>query len=63
MGNSNSSTITINLDRTNLFYFTGETVSGTVDLNITEEKVEADEIYIQLTGEIGYTTTSNSFKW
>jgi hypothetical protein len=57
MGNSNSSAITINLDRTNLFYFTGETVSGTAGINVLEGKVEADEIYIQLTGEIGYTTT------
>jgi len=57
MGNSSSNTISINLERTNLLYFTGETVSGTVDLNITNEKLEADEIYIILTGEIGYTTT------
>jgi hypothetical protein len=57
MGNGNSSAITINLDRTNSFYFTGETVSGTAELNVSEGKVEADEVYIQLTGEIGYTTT------
>ncbi|CAF0795667.1 unnamed protein product [Adineta steineri] len=56
MGNNNSSTLTINLARTSLFYFTDEVVSGTVALNITEGKVEADEIYIQMTGEIGYTT-------
>ncbi|CAF4206586.1 unnamed protein product [Adineta steineri] len=56
MGNSNSSTLTINFDRTNLFYFTDEVVSGTVALNITEGKIEADEIYLQMTGEIGYTT-------
>ncbi|CAF3596009.1 unnamed protein product [Rotaria sp. Silwood1] len=57
MGNSNSSAIAINLDRNNLFYFSGEYVSGKVDLNIIEGKLEADEIYIALTGEIGYTTT------
>ncbi|CAF1313096.1 unnamed protein product [Rotaria sp. Silwood1] len=56
MGNK-SSAITINLDRSNLFYFTGETISGTVGLSVTEGKVEADEVYIELTGEIGYTTT------
>jgi hypothetical protein len=54
MGNSGSNTISINLERSNLFYFTGETVSGTVDLNITNKKLEVDEIYITLTGEIGY---------
>jgi hypothetical protein len=53
----NSSTIGIHLDETNLFYFAGETITGTVELNVTEGKVEADEIYIELTGEIGYTTT------
>ncbi len=55
MGNGNSSTITINLDRNNLFYFTDETVSGTVEFDV-KGTVEADEIYMQLTGDIGYTT-------
>ncbi|CAF1398097.1 unnamed protein product [Rotaria sp. Silwood1] len=57
MGNSNSRAIVINLDQNKLFYFSGESVSGRVDLNIIEGKLEADEIYIVLTGEIGYTTT------
>jgi hypothetical protein len=57
MGCGNSSTITTDLERTNMFYFTDEIISGTVNLNVTKGKVEADEIYIQLTGEIGYTTT------
>jgi hypothetical protein len=56
MGNCSSNAITIDLDRTNSFYLTGETVSGTAGLHITNGKVEADEIYIQLTGEIGYIT-------
>ena len=60
MGNGNSIAITINLDRNNLFYFCGEFVSGTVGLNIIEGKVEANEIYIVLTGEIGYTTTGTA---
>jgi hypothetical protein len=55
MGNCNSSTITINLDRNNLFYFTNETVSGTVEFDV-KGTVETDEIYMQLTGDIGYTT-------
>ncbi|UJR11045.1 hypothetical protein I4U23_015229 [Adineta vaga] len=57
MGNSNSSAITINLDRNNPFYFSNEIVSGTVGLNILQGKIEANEIYVSLTGEIGYTTT------
>jgi hypothetical protein len=54
MGNDNSSGITIDVDRTNLFYYSGETVCGTVKLNITEENLETREIYISLTGEIVY---------
>ncbi|CAF3540265.1 unnamed protein product [Rotaria sp. Silwood1] len=56
MGNGNSSAITINLDRNNLLYFSDETVSGTIDLNIRQGKLKADEIYIILMGEIGNTT-------
>jgi hypothetical protein len=55
MGNKNSA-ITINLDRADLFYFAGETLSGTVGLTVTEGNVEADDIYIQVKGETGYTT-------
>ncbi|CAF0768165.1 unnamed protein product [Adineta ricciae] len=57
MGNSTSSAITISLDRTNPFYCSSEIVSGTVALSILQGEVKANEIYITLTGEIGYTTT------
>jgi hypothetical protein len=57
MGISFSNAVAINLDRTNSFYFSGEWLSGNVRLNINEERLEADEIYIKLIGEIGYTTT------
>ena len=58
MGSGNSSAIAINLDRNIIYFiFLVKCISGIVDLNITEEKLEADEIYIKLTGEIGYTTT------
>ncbi|CAF4966189.1 unnamed protein product [Rotaria sp. Silwood1] len=62
MGNDNSSAITIDVDRNNLFYYSGETVSGTVRLNITKGNLETREIYISLIGEIGYikTTVSSS---
>ncbi|CAF1078678.1 unnamed protein product [Rotaria sordida] len=60
MGNDNSSAITIDVDRNNLFYYSGETVFGIVRLNITDENLETREIYISLIGEIGYTTLSSS---
>ena len=56
MGNDSSSGITIDVDRTNLFYYSGETISGTVKLNITEEQLETGKIYISITGEVGYAT-------
>ena len=57
MGNNNSSgVVLINLERENSFFFSGEIVTGMVTLNVTNEKLEADEIFIVLTGEIGYTT-------
>ncbi|UJR17141.1 hypothetical protein I4U23_004037 [Adineta vaga] len=57
MGNGTSSSITIHIDRSNGFYFTDETISGTVELTINEGHIEAEEIFMQLTGEIGYTST------
>ena len=59
MGSGISNIIAINLDRANSFYLSGECISGTVNLNIIEGKLEADKIYITLTGEIGYTTIQN----
>jgi hypothetical protein len=59
MGNNNSGTITINLDRNDLFYFTNEIISGKVNINIQEEKLEVNKIFLTLIGEIGYTTTIN----
>ncbi|CAF4341755.1 unnamed protein product, partial [Rotaria sordida] len=56
MGNDISSAITIDVDRNNSFYYSGETVSGIVRLHITEENLKTREIYISLIGEIGYTT-------
>jgi hypothetical protein len=61
MGNSSSNTISINLEQNKLFYFTDEIVSGTVDVNIIDEKIAANEIYITLTGEIGSTTTQHGY--
>jgi hypothetical protein len=57
MGNSNNSRITIYLDRNNPFYFSDESVSGAVGLNIYQGKQKVDEIYITLTGEVVYKTT------
>ncbi|CAF1433430.1 unnamed protein product [Rotaria sp. Silwood1] len=57
MGSSNSVHVTLNLDRTNPFFYAGELVSGTANVNIKEGQVKVDEIFIVLKGETGYTTT------
>ena len=54
MGNDNSIGITIHVDRNNSFYYSGETITGIVKLNTTEENLETRQIYISLTGEIVY---------
>jgi hypothetical protein len=56
MGCGISNLIIIYLDRINSFYLSGECVSGTVQLNIIDRKLEADQIHITLIGEIGYRT-------
>ncbi|CAF0937716.1 unnamed protein product [Adineta ricciae] len=57
MGSNHSVQINIHLDRTELFYFAGETVSGTINVHINEEQIKFDEIILLLAGESGYTTT------
>ena len=57
MGSGNSVQISINLDRVNPFYFAAESVSGMVNVDIRGVKVKVDEVFIELKGEIGYTTT------
>ncbi|CAF4021812.1 unnamed protein product, partial [Rotaria sp. Silwood1] len=57
MGSSNSVNITINLYRTNPFFYAGESVTGTVSVNIKEGHITVDELFIVLKDETGYTTT------
>jgi sporulation-control protein spo0M len=57
MGNG-SSLINVTLDQTQPgIYFSGDIISGQVHFNITERTKKIDEIYLSLTGDIGYTTT------
>jgi hypothetical protein len=57
MGNANS-LINVRLDRAQpAIYCAGDILSGQVHFNITEHTKKIDEIYLSLTGNIGYTTT------
>lgn len=57
MGNGNS-LINVTLDQVQpAIYYAGDILSGHVHFNITERTKKIDEIYLSLTGDIGYTTT------
>ncbi len=57
MGNGNS-LINVTLDKSQpAVYFAGEILSGQVHFHITERTKRIDEIYLSLTGDIGYTTS------
>ena len=57
MGNGNS-LVNVTFDQAQpAIYYTGETVSGRVHFNIPEPTKDIDEVFISLTGDVGYTTT------
>ena len=43
------------------FYFTNEIISGKININIQEEKLEAKKIFLTFIGEIGYTTLEKRY--
>ncbi|CAF3999884.1 unnamed protein product, partial [Adineta steineri] len=57
MGNGNISQGLIYLNQTKKCYLTGDTISGTVNLNLIQAKRQVEKIYIELIGEIGYKRT------
>ena len=59
---ASSSIVVISLDRPSPFYFGGEIVSGTAQLNVNAEKLEFDEIDLNLIGDIGYVTSHSNGK-
>ena len=60
MGCRPSSQVRINLDRTNVSYIAGEVVSGNVQLLVIDSNLDVDQIDLNLTGELGYSTKQNS---
>jgi hypothetical protein len=56
MGNGNSS-IHVTFDQLQpAIYFAGDIISGQVHFNIPERTKKIDEVYLSLTGDVGYTT-------
>ncbi|UJR17211.1 hypothetical protein I4U23_004106 [Adineta vaga] len=53
---SSSSSVEINLDRQNAFFYGGEVVSGVVNYNVNDETVNVDELVLKCFGEVGYTS-------
>ena len=57
MGNGNSS-INVILDQPqSTIYYTGDIISGHVHFTIPEPTERIDEVFITLTGDVGYTVT------
>jgi len=56
MGNSNS-IVNITFDRIQpTIYYAGEIISGQVQFTIPERTSKIDDIYLTITGDVGYTT-------
>jgi hypothetical protein len=56
MGASESAEIRVSFNRPNLFYFSGEQISGNISFQNTHDKLTLDEIFLEFIGELGYTT-------
>jgi hypothetical protein len=56
MGASESAEIKVNFDRTDLFYYGGENISGTITFENLHDKLTIDQIFLEFTGELGYSS-------
>ena len=56
MGASESTSIHVTFNRSNLFYFAGEQITGNIAFQNTHDKLTLDEIFLEFVGEAGYTT-------
>jgi hypothetical protein len=56
MGNNNS-TLCITFDQTQpTIYYTGDIISGQVQFTVQERTNKIDDMYLTITGDVGYTT-------
>ncbi|UJR16630.1 hypothetical protein I4U23_003530 [Adineta vaga] len=53
MGNETSTFININIDRQDSYFYGGDFVSGTIELYVKDEIIRANELGLQLIGEMG----------
>ena len=56
MGASESTEIQVDFNRSSLFYFTGEQVTGIISFKNTHERLVLDNIFLEFIGELGYAT-------
>lgn len=56
MGANESSSIQVEFSRPNLFYFGGESITGTISFQNSQSKVTLDGIFLEFVGEIGFTS-------
>ncbi|CAF1021076.1 unnamed protein product [Rotaria sordida] len=55
MGIGKSTTINVNFNHSDSFYYAGEKVSGTISLNNPEKKLTLTNVSLAFIGEVGYT--------
>jgi hypothetical protein len=56
MGASQSTHIQVKFSRPSNFYFPGEAVSGNIFFRNENDTLKLKEIFVELVGELGYTT-------
>jgi hypothetical protein len=56
MGAQESTAVQVNFNRSSLFYFAGEQITGNILFQNTHDRLALDEIFLEFIGELGYAT-------
>ncbi len=63
MGASQSTHIQVKFSRSSNFYFAGEAVSGNIFFRNENDTLKLKEIFVELVGELGYTTQRTRYRY
>ena len=56
MGASESTELHVSFNHADMLYYGGEQLAGTISFQNTHDKLTLDSIFLEFTGELGYTT-------
>lgn len=56
MGIGGSTEVVVNFNSPTLFYYGGDRVSGTIEVQNTYDKIRIGQLFLELTGELGYVS-------